>query len=801
MMGRTALLALLSHYRRRPLQLVALILGLALATALWSGVQAINAEARSSYDDAARALATDRTSIEAEAGDLSEAQYVALRRAGLPVSPLVDTWIAGGEGRVRLLGVDPVSAPSEIMGGTQGAVSETGGTSDLLSFITPPGELLAAPATAARLTRDDLPPVVIAPNLAPGIVLADIGIAQGLAGMEGRLSRLIWTGAGTPRSSDLPDGLKIIRPDEAADLARLTDSFHLNLTAFGLLSFVVGLLIVHGAIGLAFEQRRPMFRTLRALGVPARTLMALTLLELTVLALISATLGMVMGYAIAATLLPDVAATLRGLYGAPIEGSLTLRPAWWMAGFGIALAGTLVAGAGTLWKIARLPVLAPARPRAWARAHSGAILLQAGAALGIAALALAAGIWGKGLLAGFVLLGGLLVAAALTLPLVLAFCLGIAERFAKGAEAQWFWADTRQQLPGLSLALMALLLALATNIGVGTMVESFRDTFTGWLDQRLVSELYVRTADEDEARRFTGWIQDQPAELLPIWHADADIAGQPGQIFGIADNPIYPATFPFIAQGPDPWARVYGGTGVLLNEQTARRTDLWPGDLLPLPGGALEIVGVYGDYGNPAGQAILSLPTLEARFTKVDRLRFGVLTNDGPELARAMVDDLGLEPEQITDQAALKGLSHTIFERTFAVTGALNVLTLGVAGVAIFTALLTLGTMRLPQLAPAWAIGLTRTRLAQLEVLRTLALAALTFVLAIPVGLMLAWLLLAVINVEAFGWRLPMRLFPGDWLRLGALATIAALLAGLWPALRLARLSPAALLRSFSNER
>jgi putative ABC transport system permease protein len=61
-------------------------------------------------------------------------------------------------------------------------------------------------------------------------------------------------------------------------------------------------------------------------------------------------------------------------------------------------------------------------------------------------------------------------------------------------------------------------------------------------------------------------------------------------------------------------------------------------------------------------------------------------------------------------------------------------------------------------------------------------LAALTGALALPLGLALAWVLLAVVNVEAFGWRLPMYLFPLDYLARG-LALLAAGLAALWPAL------------------
>jgi putative ABC transport system permease protein len=55
--------------------------------------------------------------------------------------------------------------------------------------------------------------------------------------------------------------------------------------------------------------------------------------------------------------------------------------------------------------------------------------------------------------------------------------------------------------------------------------------------------------------------------------------------------------------------------------------------------------------------------------------------------------------------------------------------------------------------------------------------------------------------VEAFGWRLPMHLFPWDWLRLGLLALLAAALAAGVPALKLARISPSRLLKVFADER
>ena len=94
-----------------------------------------------------------------------------------------------------------------------------------------------------------------------------------------------------------------------------------------------------------------------------------------------------------------------------------------------------------------------------------------------------------------------------------------------------------------------------------------------------------------------------------------------------------------------------------------------------------------------------------------------------------------------------------------------------------------------------------RAQLARLELLRAGMLAALTAVLALPVGLVLAWMLLAVINVEAFGWRLPLRLFPGDWAALALAAGVAAVLAAALPAWRLWRRPAAHLLGVFVHDR
>ena len=170
-------------------------------------------------------------------------------------------------------------------------------------------------------------------------------------------------------------------------------------------------------------------------------------------------------------------------------------------------------------------------------------------------------------------------------------------------------------------------------------------------------------------------------------------------------------------------------------------------------------------------------------------------------LVAALQEKFGLDDRNVTDQATMKTESKRIFNRTFSVTAALNAFTLGVAGIALLTSLLTLSNSRLPQLAPLWAIGITRRKLAAIELLKTMSVALITALFALPLGLLVAWCLIAIVNVKAFGWRLPFDVFPLQLLELLGVAMLAALIAALLPVARLARMQPISLIRVFADER
>jgi putative ABC transport system permease protein len=813
------LAVLLSHWRRHPMQLATLLIGLISATALWSGVQALNLQARESYDRAAAVFGGARTEmlVSRNGGTFAQEVFVELRRAGWPVSPVLEGRVQVGGRSLRLLGIEPVTLPREV------GDAPTIGREGLQAFVTPPGETLVAPETLSdlHLAKDatpsisdgvSLPPLHAQPQLVPDVLVVDIGIAQELLNRPGQISRLLIGKSNGPRApleNVAGDKLRLVQPDAESDLERLTDSFHLNLTAFGLLSFVVGLFIVNSAIGLAFEQRLPMLRTLRAGGVSARMLNAVLVAELVSLALIAGLMGLVCGYLIAAALLPDVAASLRGLYGAQIPGELTLKAQWWIAGLVISVAGVLAAAATSLAKAVRLSILAAAQPYAWQQAQHRWLMLQSTLSLVIFAVAAWLLWFGNSLLAGFGVLAALLVGAALILPTILEAVLHLGQRSARGALAAWFWADSRQQLSGLSLALMALLLALAVNVGVGTMVETFSRTFNIWLEGRLAADVYLIASDDAQAAAIKAWLQQRPEvdAILQGGRAETQLDGAPTEVFGLPDHATYREHWPVLQSTADVWARLPAGDTCLVSEQLARRLNLAIGDRieLPVPNGAwsLQIAGIYADYGNPKSQLAVNAAAMFAHFPNVPqtRLTLRVAPSEVPALISALSDKFGLDGRSLVDQATVKAESKRIFDRTFAVTAALNGFTLGVAGVALLTSLLTLANSRLPQLAPLWAIGITRRRLAAIELTKTLSVALITALLALPLGLMVAWCLIAIVNVKAFGWRLPFDVFPLQLVKLLGVAVAASLLASLLPVARLARMQPANLVKIFADER
>jgi putative ABC transport system permease protein len=163
-----------------------------------------------------------------------------MRRAGWQVSPVIEARWPGRT--LTLVGIDPLTLPRQAGEGLPVATADAG---DLVRLMGE-GALILHPDAARALTGTGLPPVVLSDEVPPGTAIGDISTVQRLLAADDRIDHFLLSPTAAPGTVPLQalmPGLRRVVPDGASDLAGLTDSFHLNLSAFGALSFVVGLFI------------------------------------------------------------------------------------------------------------------------------------------------------------------------------------------------------------------------------------------------------------------------------------------------------------------------------------------------------------------------------------------------------------------------------------------------------------------------------------------------------------------------------------------------------------------------------
>ena len=187
----------------------------------------------------------------------------------------------------------------------------------------------------------------------------------------------------------------------------------------------------------------------------------------------------------------------------------------------------------------------------------------------------------------------------------------------------------------------------------------------------------------------------------------------------------------------------------------------------------LPVLAIYPDYGRPAGEVLIAGQILPPDF-EVTFESFSITTASvGIETITDALRALWGEPAlTIRDNRAIQDLANRVFEQTFTLTRAMTVLTLALAAVA----LLLMGWVFLStrlwyfRLLEVW--GMARAEVFRRLLLLALAVTLSAAVLALPVGVGLTWVLVQRINPLAFGWSLPMAVYPVFWLELLALALL-----------------------------
>jgi putative ABC transport system permease protein len=834
---------------RRPWQSTLMILGITLGVAVVVAVDLANASASRAFDlstDAVVGRATHQ--IVAGSQGFDEALYTHLRRQGIlnAAAPIVADYVSSpqlGDRPLQLLGVDPFAEPPfrDYLWHSGHAPSDS-----LTGFFTEPGALLISAAMAeqyaieqdARITLDVTgrprsafvagllrAPDDLTRRALDGIVLADIATAQELLDRTGKLDRIDLI---VPEDADqlvtrisdlLPQSVRI-QPAQARTGAvrQMTNAFRTNLWALSLLALFVGLFLIYNTMTFSVIQRRPLFGTLRCLGVTPHEVFALVVSEAFIVGVAGSVLGLILGIAMGRNAVSMVTRTVNDLYFVLTVRDVGIPALSLLKGGLIGTVATVITASLPAWEAASIPPRAAlsrsgleARTRravVWAAVGSAGLLAAGAAALALPTRSL------------FVSFGGLsivVVGFALLTPLATnLFMRGAAHLLGRvgGALGRMAPRDVINSLSRTAIAVAALMVAVSVTIGVSLMIDSFRHTIAAWLGHALQGDVYVQAPsfratqnvsilDPAVVRAVRQWPGVTRAELIRATTVDSPrgpIYLEAGTSTDYGAGLLYRSS-----QGSsgETWEAVGQGAAIV-SEPLANRLDLPSHDgriTLYTDRGphAFNVAGVYYDYASTEGTVIVSMDTYRRLWDDDAVTGLAVHLSPGTDadsVARELRDALApvqrllIRPNQILQQDALE-----IFDRTFAITGALQMLATIVAFIGVLSALLSLQLDKQLQIGILRAVGLTTHELWQLVLLETGLMGAAAGLLAMPTGYALSLILVYVINQRSFGWTLQMLVGPAPFLQAFAVAVIAALLAGIYPAYRMSRMSTAEALR------
>jgi len=836
---------------RHPWQFGLAVLGVAMGIAMVVSIDLANESARRAFVSSAQTLSGKAThQIIGGSQGLPEKIYHTLRvDTGVSrATPYVEGYVFVPEFNrtFQLIGLDPFSAAS-----FQGYLSSTGPAQNITRLIAEPNTFLMTAENAVSMglnTGDTL-------NIELGgaghvltliglieetgafnqqalatVLVTDIATAQELVGAPGYLSRIDLMITEDNRGDSLlkqihdrlPEGAAIVGADtRARTLQQMTRAFQINLTGLSLLALVVGMFLIYNTITFSVIQRRRYIGTLRTLGVSRREIFGMIFREALIIACLGTLSGLLLGIILGQGFLHLVTRTINDLYFLLSVSGLTVS-SW-------SIVKAIILGLGVTMMTALIPAIEATNmppivvmQRSIFEAKKHRIMMPI-ALTGVAVITLGAGVLSIPggnlvlsytgmfmLILGFVFLSplGVIVLIRLVQPL-LGSVLGVLGKLSA--------RDLIASQSRTTVAVTALAVAVAVTIGVGVMIVSFRDAVQSWLDQYLRADIYVTVPG---ANHTANTPQINPALVARLSSLDGVLSISRGRRIDVVDsggvtelhvvdmNPDNFEAFQFKAGDAATIWPLFREESVIISEPYSFHHRLKIGDSVSLRSDrgehAFPVAGIFYDYGSDQGVVTISRAVYERYWDDRRITSLGLYAKQGIDLAALIgaINEAAGNEAAVNQQSILVRSNKTlheasleIFDRTFAITTVLRMLAIVVAFIGILSALMTLQLEKAYEYAVLRANGLTPRQVWGLTFLQTGLMGFGAGVLAVPLGTVLALVLIYVINQRSFGWSMQVSLEPAMLMQAVMLAVIAALLAGLYPAYRMARVIPLRALR------
>ncbi|BBM88014.1 FtsX-like permease family protein [Candidatus Uabimicrobium amorphum] len=657
-----------------------------------------------------------------------------------------------------------------------------------------------------------------------GIMITDISSAQEIFGSYGRLSHVDLI-----IEKNIVETLKKIRnilPEEARieelqqsnrKTQHIISSFQLNLSALSLLAILIGAFIIYDTVTFSVVRRRHVIGVLRSVGATKRNIFMMIMGETCVMALVGVFCGFFLGVVLAKFAVTMVMQTINDLYFTltvtdfSIAGTTILKS---LLGVAIALVAALIPSVEAA-KIPPVGMLRRSVLESKIHAYLSRFTLS-----GIALLCLGVVVFfipSKSLILGFIGISLVILGASLCVPLLLLVLMKLISLIAAKNNfviVKMAARSIERSLSRTSVAVAALTVAVSCLIAINIMIGSFRITFINWIDSVLTAEIFVSGDNKGIARakEFSRELAAKVAQVDGVKSISlsriTDVKSQTKDIVrlnAVTRNIANRGVFSWTHKNIDGKWNDINERSIVVSEPFAYRYNMAQNEgnsiSLYTDKGLQEfhVVGIYVDYASDRGQ-ILMADEVYRHYWKDDKITaIAVFLKDGynrDSVGKEIEKSLeGYEDLVVNPSENLREIALNIFDRTFAITFAMQILVGFVAFIGIISTLMALQLERKKEIGILRANGMTPRQLRKLVYCETGLMGAVAGIISIPLGFAVAVIFIYVINVRSFGWTIQFFPYAKYFVQGLVTAIIAATLAGIYPAWKFAVTNIASVLR------
>jgi putative ABC transport system permease protein len=712
-----------------------------------------------------------------------------------------------------------VSEPNTALIGKKTAEQFNLGINDNLSITTSNGTLNLK--IIGILNQNS----AISSQILKNLIITDISTAQEILNQPGKLSFIEFKTKGDKNDnnflesirSHLPADILLTTSDhQIQSMRQMTKAFNINLKALGMLSLLIGMFLIYNTMTFLVIQRRRLIGSLRCIGVTRRQIFTLIITEALLLGIIGSSIGIIIGIMIGNGLLQLTSTTIETIYYQVGNTGLIISPEQLVKGMIIGIGATFLAILPPAWEATKVT--------------PNSSLLRSQLETNINKLTQTTGIFGlvlviSGIILAFVseksiFLGLssifiLLFGFALMTPGGTVLIMKLFEKFSNhlfGIVGALPPKMVSAEISRTGVAIAALMIAVSATIGMDLMINSFRQTVSDWITTSLRADYYISASGGQTSskkplidQRLKDKIATLPGVEMLSSVLHTQVISESGliklSVFELNDRSKHGFIFKKQIDG-DVWQKFEQQHAIFITESFAYFRSLTIGDTLFLDTKkarrAFTIIGIYSDFSGDQGHIAMTRKLYLQFWNDSGFTGIGIYADKNTDLHQLesrlhnfLSHDLLLKSNQ-----SIYKTSMEIFEQTFVITNALRWIAAGIAFTGIFSALMALQFERIKQFGILRAIGVTRRQLSLLIMTETGLIGLVAGIFAIPVGYFMAYILIFIVYLRSFGWTMVFHFDASALVQGLALALLAALLAGILPAIKMAQTRPAEALRT-----